>query len=102
MRTLVLNIRRQAAWKSASGRAGERGGALAGKPKCVSILTMTVGASMAAMILDFVAILRAVFEVDVEHPLEQVRPAHACRHAVRVLVPEGIFPEPAWVPTVSG
>ena len=28
----------QAAWKSASGRAGERGGARAGKPRCVSIL----------------------------------------------------------------
>ena len=34
------------------GRAGERGGARAGKPRCVRILTMTAGSSMAAMILN--------------------------------------------------
>jgi len=43
----------QAAWKSAIGRAGERGGARAGKPRCVSILTITAGSSMAEMILSF-------------------------------------------------
>ena len=45
-------IEYQAAWKSASGRAGERGGALAGKPRCGRILTITAGSSMAAMILN--------------------------------------------------
>ena len=40
----------QAAWKRASGRAGERGGARAGKPRCVRMLTITAGSSMAAMI----------------------------------------------------
>ena len=42
----------QAAWNRASGRAGERGGALAGKPRGVRILTITAGSSMAAMILN--------------------------------------------------
>ena len=36
----------QAARNSASGRAGARGGARAGKPICVSILTITAGSSM--------------------------------------------------------
>ncbi len=42
----------QAAWKRGSGCAGERGGARADKPRCVSILTITAGSSMAAMILN--------------------------------------------------
>ena len=36
--------------------------------------------------LQVAATLRAVFEVDVEHALEQARPAHARRRAVRVFV----------------
>ncbi len=31
------------------------------------------------------ATLRAVFEVDIEHALEQARPAHACRRFMRVV-----------------
>ena len=37
---------------ASAGRSGERGGALAGKPRCVRILTITAGSSMAAMILN--------------------------------------------------
>jgi hypothetical protein len=33
------NLEDQAAWKRDSGCAGERGGARAGKPRCVRILT---------------------------------------------------------------
>ena len=40
----------QAAWNRASVRAGERGGARAGKPRCVRILTITARSSMAAII----------------------------------------------------
>ncbi len=36
--------------------------------------------------LPVAAALRAVFEVDIEYPLEQARPAHARRRAVRVFV----------------
>jgi hypothetical protein len=34
--------------------------------------------------LEFAATLRAVFEVDIEHALEQARPTHARRRAARV------------------
>ena len=37
--------------------------------------------------LQLAAALRAVFKVDIEYPLEQARPAHARRRAVRVFVP---------------
>ena len=37
---------------ASNGLIGERGGARAGKPRCVSILTITAGSSMAAMILN--------------------------------------------------
>ena len=40
----------QAAWKKSTRRAGERGGARVGKPKWARILTITGGASIAAMI----------------------------------------------------
>jgi hypothetical protein len=42
----------QAAWKSGSGRAGERGGARAGHPRSVRSLRISAGASMAAMSLN--------------------------------------------------
>ena len=42
--------RDQAGWNSSKGRAGARGGARAGKRKCVRILTITWGSTMAAMI----------------------------------------------------
>ena len=38
--------------KRPCGRAGEHGGARAGKPRCVRILIITAGSSMAAMILN--------------------------------------------------
>ncbi len=38
----------EAVWKNASMRAGARGGARVGKPRCVRILMMTAGSSMAA------------------------------------------------------
>src|ERR671914_2819788 len=41
----------QAFWKRSNGRAGERGGALMGKPRCARILAITVGSRMAAMIV---------------------------------------------------
>ena len=40
----------QAMWSRSNNRPGDRGGALAGKPRCVRILAITVGSSMAAMI----------------------------------------------------
>ena len=39
----------QAAWNSGKGHSGVRGGARAGKPRCVGILTITWGSTMAAM-----------------------------------------------------
>ena len=40
----------QAAWNRGKGRAGERGAARAGKPRCARIWTITWGSTMAAMI----------------------------------------------------
>ena len=40
----------QIVWNRANRRAGARGGARAGRPRCVRILTITAGSSMAAMI----------------------------------------------------
>ena len=48
----ALYLEDQAAWNSASNRAGACDGARAGKPRCVSILTITAGSSMAAMIFN--------------------------------------------------
>jgi len=74
----------QAVWKRASGRAGERGGALAGRPRWVRIFAISSASSMAAMIFMLPPALRAVFEVQIEQTLEQARPAHARRRVVRV------------------
>ena len=48
-RTVVL-LSGQAAWFNESSRAGARGGARAATPRCVSILTITTGSSIAALI----------------------------------------------------
>ena len=47
----VHPVKDQAAWNRSTRRARERGGARAGRPRCVRMLTMTAGSSMAAMIL---------------------------------------------------
>ena len=49
LRTVAL-LSGQAAWLSESSRAGVRGGARAGSPRCARILTITTGSSIAAMI----------------------------------------------------
>ena len=46
LRVLKPAPRGQGAWKGDHGSAGERGGARAGKLRCVRILTITAGSSM--------------------------------------------------------
>jgi hypothetical protein len=46
-----VSVNGQDAWTNRKGRAGERGGARMGKPRCERILSITGGSSMAAMIL---------------------------------------------------
>ena len=46
----VHRIKHQAAWNRLTRRAGESGGAHACRRRCVRMLTMTAGSSMAAMI----------------------------------------------------
>ncbi|OOO01085.1 MAG: hypothetical protein USCGTAYLOR_02706 [Chromatiales bacterium USCg_Taylor] len=60
-------------------RAGDRGGARACKPRGVRILAITLGSSIAVMIFK-VPPQWAVFQVDIEHPFEQLGPTDAAWH----------------------
>jgi hypothetical protein len=48
----------QAIWNRSNGRAGDQGGAREDKPRWVRILAITVGSSMAAMILKVPLLLK--------------------------------------------
>ena len=68
-------------------RAAERGGARVGRPRWVSILTMSGGFSIAAIIFKApTAAVGAVLQVDVEDPFEQSGPTHARCLPLRVSV----------------
>ena len=69
----------QAIWNRSNGRAGDRGGARADKPRCVRILAITMGSSIGGDELQGAAALRALLDVDLEYPLEQPGPAQAHR-----------------------
>jgi hypothetical protein len=63
----------QMGWNKSTRRAGERGGVRVGRPGWLRILTITGGSSIpvlrlegAAMIFKVAAVVRAVFDVDVD------------------------------------
>ena len=62
--------RDQASWNRSKALAAARGGARAGKPRWVSILTMTGGSTMAAMILKEPPAVGALLNIDLEYPFE--------------------------------
>ena len=83
---LATGFGSQAVWNKSTRCAGARGGARVGRPRWLRILTITGGSSIAAMIFNAAAAVRAVFDVDVEDPFEQPGPTHARRRALRVSV----------------
>ena len=68
-----MRLRGQAAWNRSTRRAGDRGGACAGKCRWVRIFMITAGSTIAAMIFT----VCAVFDIEIEYALEQAGPAHA-------------------------
>ena len=70
-------VKHQAAWSRSTRSTGERGGARAGRPRCVRILTITAGIFDRGDDLQTLATVRAMLDVDVKDLLEQTRPTHA-------------------------